>query len=76
VKRQKHEPELMGAREAARTLGCRQTNLRAQVGLPEPYQKVAATTLWRADEIKAFAARRIAVRASRIASTPPTSKAA
>lgn len=49
------EPELMGAGEAAKTLGVFQSNLRTVSGLPEPYDKVAATTLWRAAEIRTLA---------------------
>jgi hypothetical protein len=48
----------MGAIEAAEAIGVRQVNLRATAGLPEPYQRVRATTLWRADEIRQFAAER------------------
>jgi hypothetical protein len=51
--RRSHEPLLVGAIDAAQILGKRQSNLRAVKGLPEPYQKVRATTLWRADEIYA-----------------------
>jgi len=31
-----------------------QSNLRRQVGLPEPYDTIRATTLWRATDIEAF----------------------
>lgn len=55
MERRRHEPELMGASEAAETLGVHQTNLRVISGLPEPYQKVKATTLWRAKEIRRLA---------------------
>jgi hypothetical protein len=48
----------MGAIEAAEALGVRQPNLRVLHGLPEPYDKVRATTLWRADEIRELARRR------------------
>lgn len=56
--RQPNEPELMGAIEAAEALGVRQVNLRTLKGLPEPYGRVRASTLWRADEIRAFAEER------------------
>ena len=55
MRRRPDEPELMGAHEAAETLGIWQTNLRKVSGLPKPYQKIRATTLWRAQEIRAFA---------------------
>ncbi len=45
----------MGAKEAAGHLGVHQTNLRIVKGLPEPYAKVAATTLYRASDIHALA---------------------
>jgi hypothetical protein len=54
------EPEVMGAAEAARTLGVAQSNLRKVVGLPDPYQRLRSGTLWRADEIRALAWRRLA----------------
>jgi hypothetical protein len=49
------EPELMGAKEAAAALGVGQTNLRVTADLPEPYDKVAATTLYRAADIAELA---------------------
>lgn len=52
------EPRLLGAREAAEVLGVSQTNLRVVRGLPEPYDKIRATTLWRADDIEALARKR------------------
>jgi hypothetical protein len=61
------EPELMGAKDAAAALGVRQSNLRTVAGLPEPYGTVAATTLWRADEIRALARRRTKEQADRAA---------
>jgi hypothetical protein len=60
--RRSGEPELMGAKEAAEALGVGQTNLRVTSGLPEPYDVVAATTLWRADEINELATRKGAKR--------------
>jgi len=53
--RKPDEPKLMGAREAAEHLGVHQTNLRVVKGLPEPYAKVAATTLYRASDIHSLA---------------------
>lgn len=76
MKRRNEEPELMGAAEAARTLGVKQSNLRTVSGLPEPYQKIASTTLWRADEIKALAWERTSHRSSKVTSTPPPRKVA
>lgn len=58
MERQEHEPLLMGAAEAAGELGVRQANLRVLSGLPKPYGKVRATTLWRSNEIKALARKR------------------
>lgn len=56
--RKKNEPELLGAKEAAAELGVRQPNLRTISGLPEPYQQIGATTLWRAEEIRELAKHR------------------
>lgn len=56
--RKSNEPELFGAAEAAAALGVRQPNLRTVSGLPEPYAKVRATTLWRATEITTLARKR------------------
>jgi hypothetical protein len=55
ARRRKPARELMGAKEAAAAIGCRQTNLRMIAGLPDPVQTVAATSLWDAEEIRAFA---------------------
>lgn len=63
--RQPGEPELMGAFEAAKTLGVAQSNLRTISGLPEPYQKIKSATLWRADEIRSLAWRRLAKKLGR-----------
>jgi hypothetical protein len=54
-RRRPGEPELLGARDAAEILGVAQTNLRTLKGLPEPYDKVSATTLWRKSDIERFA---------------------
>jgi hypothetical protein len=56
--RMTNEPELFGAAEAAEALGINTTNLRAIVGLPKPYDKIRASPLYRADEIRELAARR------------------
>jgi hypothetical protein len=58
MQRRPDEPELMGAQEAALTLGVAQSNLRTVAGLPTPYGKLAATTMWRADEIRSLAWKR------------------
>jgi hypothetical protein len=65
--RRKKVPELMGAKEAAEAIGCRQTNLRQIAGLPDPVAVVSATTLWDADEIRDFAERRNARRGEPVA---------
>jgi hypothetical protein len=57
-RRKAGEPRVIGAKEAAEILGVKQTNIRTVRGLPEPYDQVAATTLWRESEIKAFARQR------------------
>lgn len=56
--RRTNEPELFGVAETAEVLGINTTNLRAIVGLPEPYDKIRASPLYRADEVRALAARR------------------
>jgi hypothetical protein len=58
-------PEMWGAAEAASHLGVRQSNLRTLVGLPEPAQRVRATSLWFADDIRRLKRERDA-RASRV----------
>ena len=58
------EPELWGAIESAECLGVSQPNLRTVKGLPEPYDKVRATTLWRADEVRRLAAERASRKAA------------
>lgn len=55
-------PELMGAKEAAAELGVLQTNLRTIKGLPAPVQKIGATTLWLAADIRRLAKERAAAR--------------
>lgn len=51
-------PELMGASEVAAELGIARTNLGAIVGLPEPVQVLRRGAIWRAAEIREFAAER------------------
>jgi hypothetical protein len=60
--RKKKYPEMMGAKEASAAIGCRQSNLRMIAGLPKPVQELASTTLWDAEEIRAFARERNARR--------------
>jgi hypothetical protein len=52
------EPEMFGAKEASVCLGVQQSNLRTVAGLPAPYGSVAATTLYRAEEIRELAEKR------------------
>jgi hypothetical protein len=54
-RRRGSEPELVGASEAADLCGCAQSNLRTLRGLPEPYAKLRATTLWRKTDMRRFA---------------------
>jgi hypothetical protein len=56
--RRPSEPELWGAAECCECLGVLGQNLRTLAGLPEPYDKIRASTLWRADEIREFAQER------------------
>lgn len=56
--RKRGEPELMGLKEVAAECDVRTSNVHMLAGLPEPYDAVAATTLWRADEIREFARER------------------
>jgi hypothetical protein len=56
--RRKDEPKLMGAKEVAEELRTQVGNIRTIVGLPEPYDVIAASKLWRADEIREFAKQR------------------
>jgi hypothetical protein len=62
--RKPDEPKIIGASTAASILGVNQTNLRPIPGLPEPYDKDRATTMWREDEIRAFARKRARARAA------------
>lgn len=61
------EPELVGAMDAAEILGVRQVNLRTLRDLPLPYGKIRASTVWRADEMRAFAKQRAQERAELLA---------
>ena len=61
-------PELMGAKEARIALGVMQSgNFTPEKvpGLPEPRQKLAATAVWAADDIRAHRARRARERSDR-----------
>lgn len=49
--RHQGEPRVIGAAEAAEILGVRQPNLRTVRALPEPYDKIRATTLYREDDV-------------------------
>lgn len=62
-KRKAGEPKLMSAGDAAAALGVTRTNLYTVSGLPEAYDETMSGKLWRAQEIKALAARRNARRA-------------
>lgn len=76
MRRQADEPELMGAHEAAKALGVQQTNLRAIRNLPEPYQKVRAGTLWRAQDIRTLAWTRLNKKAKANNNSTPVKEAA
>lgn len=52
------EPELFGVAEAAEVLGVSRPNLRAIPDMPEPYDKIRATTLYRAQEVRELAEKR------------------
>jgi|SRR5579884_2598070 len=59
-------PDVMGAAEAARTLGVKQSNLRVVSGFPSPIARLAATPLWNGAEVRRLAAiRRAAKRTPR-----------
>jgi hypothetical protein len=55
------EPRLYSSGDAAKVLGVRQTNVRPLLARAhiEPYDKVGATTLWRAEEVDTLAGRRL-----------------
>jgi hypothetical protein len=65
--RRRGEPRLYSSGDAANVLGVRQSNVRPLLARNsiEPYDKIGATTLWRADEVDALAARRMARDATR-----------
>lgn len=51
-------PEVMGAAEVAEHLGIRVQNIKGKSGprgLPDPVQRLRATPVWLADEIRAYA---------------------
>ena len=61
--RQSHEPELIGFNELYHFLNIDKRKLsvyikRGTLKLPEPYQILAATPLWRKSDIEAWAANR------------------
>lgn len=58
-------PRIYGAREAADVIGVAVQNLHAVAGLPAPVVALAATKVWRAEEIDAFAVEYRARRAAR-----------
>lgn len=56
MQRQNHEPELIGLHELALLINMDKRKLstyirRGVIQLPEPYQILAATTLWRKQDI-------------------------
>jgi hypothetical protein len=53
--RKRSEPELVGAAEAAELCGTKPSNLGQLRGLPDQYDKIRATTLWRREEMEKFA---------------------
>jgi hypothetical protein len=53
--RKRGEPVLIGAAEAAEICGTASSNLGQIVGLPEPYDKIRASTLYRRNEVERFA---------------------
>jgi hypothetical protein len=65
--RRRKLPPIMGAQEVAARLGIASSNLDRTVGLPAPADKVAATRIWLAEEIEAFAVEREARRERRVA---------
>jgi len=73
--RMSNEPELYGVAEAAEVLGVSRPNLRAIPDMPEPYDKIRATTLYRAQEVRELAkvrnARIAAEKARRAAKVEP-----
>lgn len=50
--------ELMGVTEAAEELGVARSNLATVAGLPEPKQRLACGSLWKASDIRELAERR------------------
>jgi len=48
-------PELMGTAEVAEALGVKTSNLQFIPDLPEPVQRLRATRIWRAQDIREFA---------------------
>lgn len=50
--------EFMGVKEAAAELGVAPSNLATVSGLPEPKQRLACGSLWKASDIRELAERR------------------
>lgn len=53
--RKKSEPKVIGTGDAANVCGVRQSNWHQLKGLPEPYDRIGATTLYREEEVIEFA---------------------
>jgi hypothetical protein len=56
--RREAEPKIVGTGEACQILGCRPQNIGQIKGLPDPYDHIRATTLYRKDELEEFAKER------------------
>jgi len=56
--RRSSEPDIIGAKEAAAILGVTVSNLNQIAHMPEPYLRIAATQLWRREDMEAFAVER------------------
>lgn len=57
-RRRASEPKIIGAAEAAEIVGCLINNLHRTAGLPEPYDRIRASALWRREDIEKFARER------------------
>lgn len=58
AKRKPRVPELMGAAEACEALGVRSANLGKVRDLPKPVQRLTATPVYRATDIRALVRKR------------------
>jgi hypothetical protein len=56
--RRPNEPDIIGAKEAAVIIGTTVSNLNQIAHMPEPYDRIAATKLWRREDMEAFAVER------------------